>query len=61
METKRRLYFDDGISYVDKSTFIDYPKVKIRGYGSPAGSIFRKIMIYIYLSVISSGIIYLVV
>jgi hypothetical protein len=47
------------VSYVDKSTFVDYPVVKIRSYNSPVFSL-KKVLPYLYAVVLTSGIAFLV-
>jgi hypothetical protein len=61
MAAKTRLYFDDSISYTDPSTFVDYPKVKLKSFGGREAGSSKKIMAYIYFLVLSSGLIFLFV
>lgn len=59
MSVKQKYFFEDGISYSDNTTFVDYPQIKIRSYDKPEGSLFKTILIYIYLLLIISGLFYL--
>jgi hypothetical protein len=61
METKRIIVFDDRAPYTDNKAFVDYPKVKLRGYGSSGDGISRKLLVCIYLLGLASGIVFLVI
>jgi len=58
MSTTPRI-FEDGMSYCDKSTFIDYPVVKIRSYDKAESSLFKKIMLCTYVFVAITGLVFL--
>jgi hypothetical protein len=55
MQTRSKYFFEDGVSYADRSSFVDYPVVKIRSRNS-AGRFFGKILIYISFFVLTSAV-----
>lgn len=59
MSAQPKYFFDDGVSYTDRSTFIDYPQIKIRSFGTSRRNLIKTIIIYIDLILIISGSIYL--
>lgn len=52
-------FFDDGMSYSDKSTFVDYPQIRIRSYENAGEGKFRKIILYTFVVTIISGLMFL--
>jgi hypothetical protein len=61
MSTKAKLVFDDRVPFYKNESFVEYPKVKIRDYSSYGGFSVKKIMLYVYFVIVTSGFLYLLV
>jgi hypothetical protein len=58
MTNKTKLIFGDDISYSRHSDFVDYGSIKIRSFDSLNGGIIKKILAYIYLFTVVTGVIF---